>query len=136
MKKHWGNDTYRSECGREENRLLRSILNFIIKKLFLKSHEMWLWYKLTVNNCLLSVQSNITIGHLSSIISNRLQKKKTTRKLLFPFYTEGSCSIENLNNLPTITVFLCKRFELRSTKFNLKVPAFSSVSHSEGIKEY
>lgn len=97
---------------------------------------MWLCYKLTVNNCLLSVQSNITIGHLSSIISDRLQKKKTTRKLLFPFYTEGSCSIENLNNLPTITVFLCKRFELRSTKFNLKVPAFSSVSHSEGIKEY
>ena len=26
-------------------------------------------YKLTVNNCLLSVHSNITIGHLSSIIS-------------------------------------------------------------------
>lgn len=90
-------------------------------------------YKLTVNNCLLNVHSNITIGHLTSIISNHHQKKKTTRKLLFPFYTEGSCSIEDLNNLPTITVFLCKRFELRSTKFNLKVPVFSSVSHSEGI---
>lgn len=90
-------------------------------------------YKLTVNNCLLNVHSNVTIGHLTSIISNHHQKKKTTRKLLFPFYTEGSCSIEDLNNLPTITVFLCKRFELRSTKFNLKVPVFSSVSHSEGI---
>lgn len=90
-------------------------------------------YKLTVNNCLLNVHSNITIGHLTSIISNHHQKKKTTRKLLFPFYTEGSCSIEDLDNLPTITVFLCRRFELRSTKFNLKVPVFSSVSHSEEI---
>ena len=119
----------------KKNRLLIPSPNFIIKKLFLKSHEIWL-YSQTVNNCLLSVHSNIIIGHLISIISNHHQKKKTTRKLLFPFYIEGSCSIENLNNLPTITIFLCKRFELRSTKFNLKVPAFSSVSHSEGIKEY
>lgn len=75
-------------------------------------------YKLTVNYCLISVHSGIIIGTLQalSLIFTKKKEKKTTRKLvIFPFYTEGSGSVENLNNLPNITVFVCKRFELRST---------------------
>lgn len=53
-------------------------------------------YKLTVNNCLLNVHSNITIGHLTSIISNHHQKK-TYKKAIISIFTEGSCSIEDLD---------------------------------------
>lgn len=54
--------------GRKDIRLLISSLNFTIKKLFLKVMKCGCVYKLTVNNCLLNVHSNITIGHLTSII--------------------------------------------------------------------
>lgn len=91
-------------------------------------------YKLTVHSCLLSVHSGIMLGTLQtlSLILTR-KKQKSTRKLsLSAFYTAVRCSIENVNNLPTVTDFVCERFESRSIWF--KSPCLSNVWHSEGNK--